>query len=72
MLNCDLRKMNYITISIGQITLQNLIKESGLPVRRILFDKSCLQRIFFHQESGQRRMILIKDLLLNHSGVYLI
>jgi len=34
------------TISIGQSTHQDLVTKSGL--RRTMFDKSCLRRIFFH------------------------
>jgi len=44
-------------ISIGQITHWDLVKKSGL--RRILFDKSCLQRILFHKKSGLRRIFFI-------------
>jgi len=33
------------SISIGQSAHQDLVKKSGL--RRILFDKSCLQHLFF-------------------------
>jgi len=63
--------MNYIyTTSIGQSAHQDVVKQSGL--RRILFDKSCLRRIFCYKTSDLRRMILIKNLLLKHSGMHLI
>ena len=56
------------TISIGQTTHQAWVKKFGL--RRILFDKSCLQRMFFHTKSGLQRMIFIRHFLFNHSGMY--
>jgi len=49
------------TISIGQSTRYDLVKKSGL--RRILFDKSCLYRILFHQKSGLRRIFFIQFFL---------
>ena len=43
---------------IRQITPQDLAKETGL--QRILFDhKSCLRRIFFHQDSGLQRICFL-------------
>ena len=55
---------------MGQTTHQDLVNKFGL--RRILFDKSCLLRIFCYKTFGLRRMILIKHLLFNHSGMHLI
>jgi len=49
------------TISIGQSTHYELVKKSGL--RRILFDKSCLQCISFHKKSCLRR-ILFRQIFL--------
>jgi len=61
---------NFLTALTGQSTHQDLVKKSGL--RRILFDKSCLRRILFHKNSGLRRILLIKNLLLKHSGKHFI
>jgi len=61
---------NFLTALTGQSTHQDLVKKSGL--RRILFDKSCLQRISFHKKSGLRRILLIQDPLLKHSGMHFI
>jgi len=61
---------NYLTALTGQSTHQDLVKKSGL--RRILFHKSCLRRILFHKKSGLRRILLIKNPLLKHSGMHFI
>jgi len=61
---------NFLTALTGQSTHQNLVKKSGL--RRILFDMSCLQRILFHLKAGLRRILFIKNPLLNHSGMHFI
>jgi len=61
---------NFRTALTGQSTDEDLVEKSGL--RRILFDKSCLQRILFHKSSGLRRILFIKNLLLNHSGMHFI
>ena len=45
-------------------------KKSGL--RRILFDKSCLQHIFFHQKIWPAAHFSIKNHLRNLSGMRLI
>ena len=47
----------------------DFVQKSGL--RRILFDKSCLRRIYFHQKSGLRQIYFITN-LPNHSGMHLI
>jgi len=57
------------TISRGQSTHQDLAKTSGL--RCILFDKSCLRRIFFHKNLACGRIILIKILFLIILGCFL-
>jgi len=44
--------------SISQNTNQNSVKKSGL--RRILFDKPCMQRILSMKKSGLRRICFIK------------
>jgi len=49
------------TISIGQSTHWDLVKKSGL--RRILFDRSCLQHILFHKKSGLWRIFFIQFFL---------
>jgi len=54
----------------GQSTHDDLVKKSSL--RRILFDKSCLRRIFLNEKSGLQRMFFIRSLLLNHSGMHFI
>jgi len=61
---------NFLTALTGQSTHEDLVKKSGL--RRILFDKSCLRRISFHKKSGKRRILLIKNPLLHHSGMHFI
>ena len=52
-----------IFIHLGQSTHQDFIKKSSL--RRILFDKSCLQRILFHEIFGLRRMFFIKNVFFS-------
>ena len=47
-----------------------LSQKSGL--RRMFFDESCLQCIFSNHKTGLRHIIFIKQLLLNHCGMYLI
>jgi len=61
---------NFLNALKGQSTHEKLVKKSGL--RRILFDKSCLQRILFHEKSGLRRILFIKKPLLNHLGMHFI
>jgi len=61
---------NFLTALTRQNTLQDLVKKSGLQC--ILFDKSCLRRILFHKKSGLRRILLIKNPLLKHSGMHFI
>jgi len=51
-------KCNLHTISIGQSTHWDLVKKSGL--RRVLFDRSCLQHILFYHKSGLRRIFFIQ------------
>jgi len=61
---------NFLTALTGQSTHEDSVKKSGLL--RILFDKSCLQRILFHKNSGLRRILFIKNPLRNHSGMHFI
>jgi len=60
----------FFTALTGQSTHQDLVNKSGL--RRIFVDKSCLRRILFHKKSGLRRILLIKNPLLEHSGMHFI
>jgi len=60
----------FLTALTGQSTHQDLVETSGL--RRILFDKSCLRRILFHKKSGLRRILLLKNYFLKHSGMHFI
>jgi len=59
---------NLFTALTRQSTHEDLVKKLGL--RRILFDMSCLRRILFHKKSGLRRILSIKNPLLNHSGMH--
>ena len=47
-------KINFPTALTGQSTNEDQVKKFGL--HRILFDKSCLQRILFHKKSGLWRI----------------
>jgi len=58
----------FLTALTGQSTHEDLVKKSGLL--RILFDNSCLRRILFHPKSGLRRILFIKNPLLNHSVMH--
>jgi len=66
----DFFKIGHATGVTGQSNHDDLVKKSGL--RRILFDKSCLQRILFRKKSGLRRILFIKNPRLNHSGTHFI
>jgi len=61
---------DFLTALTGQSTHEDLVEKSGL--RRILFHESYLRRTLFHKKSGLRRMIFVKILLLNHSGMHFI
>jgi len=61
---------NFTTALTGQSTHEDKVQKSGL--RRILFDKSCLRRIYFRKKSGLRRIFFIKNPLLNHLGMHFI
>ena len=58
------------TALTGKSTYEDWVRTSGLQC--ILFDKSCLRRIFFHKKSGLRRILFIKNPLLNHLGMHFI
>ena len=57
---------NFLNALKGQSTREDLVKRSGL--RRILVDRSCLRRILFHEKSGLRRILFMKNPLLNFRG----
>ena len=61
---------SFLTALTGQSTHEDLVQKSGL--QHILFDKSCLRRILFHNKSGLRRILFIKIPLLNLSGMQFI
>ena len=52
----------FSTALTGQSTYEDLVKKFSL--RRILFDKSCLRLILFHEKSGMRCILFIRNPLL--------